>query len=223
VFIIFLSVFVALTATVAPLTAAAFSPKPSAVIVVDAGHGWPDGGVRGRETGVYECEINLDVAKRLERWLSDAGFSVVMTRKGENAPVGREGGSFKARDMQKRGEIIKSSSAALVVSIHMNYYPSPVRRGSQVFYNGKNEASEAFGKFMQDTLNLHINRKYSGRDYIPLAGDFFIVKCSDVPSIIVECGFLSNPLDEKLLRDPAFLDEISYRIFSGIAGFLATY
>jgi N-acetylmuramoyl-L-alanine amidase len=212
----------ALTAGV-PAAVTAFSQKPQYTFVIDAGHGGIDGGVKGLATGVLERDLNLAIAKKLADYFKSAGFGVVMTRKDENGLYDSAlKNNFKRADMERRAQIIKEASANAVISIHMNSFPRiRARRGSQVFYNPQNDASKLLGKCIQDTLNQNINEKYSGRNYIPLSGDLFILRCSQTPSVIVECGFLSNPLDEQLLLNERFQTEIAYHIFSGALSYLA--
>ena len=200
-----------------------FIPKPLYTFVVDAGHGGIDGGVTGRVTGVYERELNLKIAQKLSSYFSSSGFGVVMTRKNKYGLYNpSQVNNFKRADMEKRAEIIREANASAVISIHMNFYTSSARRGAQVFFNGKNDASVLLGKSVQAVLNESVNFVHSGREYSALHGDYFITKCSSTPTIIVECGFLSNPFDEKLLIDEKFQTELAYHIFSGVMYFVMT-
>lgn len=222
-FTLFLIVFALALIVGVPASVSAYLPKPQFVVVIDAGHGGIDGGVKGIKTGVKESELNLIIAQKLSRHFKSSGVSVVLTRKDENGLYGITGkGNMKRTDMQKRAKIIKEADANLVISIHMNFFPSAARRGAQVFYNPRNAGSVYLSKCLQDELNTNVNSKHSGRSYIPLRADLFLLKCSEVPSVVVECGFLSNPLDEQLLIDEKFQFELSYYIFSGAMSYLMT-
>ena len=196
----------------------AIAAKSGVKIVLDAGHGGIDGGVSGRTTGVHESDINLAVVKKLETYLMDAGITVVLTRNSEAGLYGVASSTLKRRDMEKRKEIIEKAEPTLVVSIHMNYYPNSSRRGGQVFFKSGSEKSENLAKSVQKGLNsLYTDVK----DYTPLIGDYYILNCTDYPSIIAECGFLSNPEDERLLTDENFQSELAYSLFYGIIDYLA--
>lgn len=180
-------------------------------VVVDAGHGGIDGGVVG-SSGVKESDINLAMAKILKGLLEDANYRVVMTREDENALS-----NIKRIDMQMRKEIILSASPVAVISLHVNRFSDSSRRGVQVFYDDTRIGRD-FAEAMQAHLNTTINSKYGGRDdYEAIAGDLYITKCAPVPSIIIECGFISNAEDEKLLLDESFRVELCERITELVA------
>ena len=158
--------------------------------VIDAGHGGIDGGVVGSQ-GVKESDINLKMAKILQKELEGRGFGVVMTRTTQDAL-----NNIKRLDMQARKDIIVKASPVAVISLHVNKFSDPSRRGAQVFYDDTGIGKD-FAVSMQNCINRNINAKYSGRDdYEAIDGDLFITKCVKVPSIIIECGFICNPQDE---------------------------
>lgn len=177
-----------------------------AVVAIDAGHGGYDGGVLG-VSGTKESELNLELAMLLGEALSARGVSVVYTRTQDEAL-----GDTKREDMKARAEIISQSRPDCVISLHLNSYPDKSRRGVQVFYDDTGRGG-SFASFMQERLNAAINYKYSKRcDLAPQAGDFYITKCVPVPSIIIECGFISNAEDEALLKTKAFRRELCTEI-----------
>lgn len=174
-------------------------------VVIDAGHGGIDGGVTGVNTGIKESEINLAVAKCLKSFLMYAGYKVVLTRSGEDSL--KRG---KLKDMEARAEVIKKANADLVVSIHQNDYPLNSVKGAQVFYAPNGECRE-IASVMQKALNerLSSTRKEA-------TGDYYIIQCSSVPSILIECGFLSNPTEESKLITAEYQQKVAYAIFCGI-------
>lgn len=175
-------------------------------VVVDAGHGGIDGGVVGSK-GVKESDINLAMARILREYLQNANYKVVMTRTDENSLS-----NIKRIDMQKRKEIILSASPIAVISLHVNRFSDPARRGAQIFYDDTLRGKD-FADAVQKRLNENINAVYGGRsDYKALSGDLYITKCAPVPSIIVECGFISNSEDEKLLLDDSYRRRICEQI-----------
>ncbi len=189
-------------------------------IVLDAGHGGVDLGVIGKDSRTPEAEINLAIVKSLEKKLAEHNFAVTLTRKDEQGLYDSKVPGFKLRDMKERKRIIEQAQPDLVVSIHCNKFPRSDVRGAQVFYEPTSGKSVNLAKSIQNNFNI-LNREYVGRSYECHAGDYYILKCSPYPSVIVECGFLSNPEDDALLNSKIYQDKITYAIFSGIVGYLA--
>lgn len=205
-----LSIYVALLCV---RTRAAASPSDRFTVVIDAGHGGIDGGVLGITTGVKESELNLDIARKLKTKFDKSGAKTVMTRKTEAGLYGIYSKGFKRRDMQKRKQITLNAKADVFVSIHLNYYSSPLRRGAQVFYKIDDEKSKSLADIVQAELN---GGKECERDYTALAGDYYVLNEADCAAILCECGFLSNAEDEKLLLTDEYRAEIAEKIFNGI-------
>ena len=185
------------------------------VVVIDAGHGGIDGGVTGKTTKVCESEINLEIAKRLEKLFLNAGFSVVMTRKNSGGLYGIAASGYKKRDMQKRAEIIKNANPDLFISVHQNFFSDSSRSGAQAFYFG--EKDKEFALCMQNKLNEMTTAK---RKFQTLFGDYFVLKQADCPSCLVECGFLSNETDEKLLLTESHRQYVAETLFAGALDYL---
>lgn len=190
-------------------------------IVIDAGHGGADGGVVGKKSGIEEKTLNLIISKYLGEMLRACGYNVAYTRQNDvmHAFDGINNNAKRA-DMYKRAQIINDVNPDCVVSIHMNYYSMPTRRGAQVFYSKKSEQSACFAKIVQAFLNEQINSKECGREYSALCAQKYILECSDVPSIIVECGFLSNIADEYNLLQPQYQLRLACVICEAISAFL---
>lgn len=205
-----LSIYVALLCV---RTRAAASPSDRFTVVIDAGHGGIDGGVLGITTGIKESELNLDIARKLKTKFDKSGAKTVMTRKTEAGLYGIYSKGFKRRDMQKRKQITLNAKADVFVSIHLNYYSSPLRRGAQVFYKIDDEKSKSLADIVQAELN---GGKECERDYTALAGDYYVLNEADCAAILCECGFLSNAEDEKLLLTDEYRAEIAEKIFNGI-------
>lgn len=198
------------------LAVTAFKSEGDRVVVIDAGHGGIDAGVVGRVTDVKESDINLAIAKQLKSYFSEAGFTVVMTRTSNGGLYGLPNSGFKMRDMKKRKQIIEESSADMVISVHQNSCPLETRRGGQVFYNPDSECGKALADCIQSSLN---NMKECVKKSSALAGDYYMLKCTENPSVIVECGFLTNGEDEKLLSTPEYQKSIAYAIFKGAVSY----
>lgn len=187
-------------------------------VVLDAGHGGIDSGVSGVSTGVKESELNLSYVKNIEKYLQNAGMSVVLTRTSNAGLYGVATKNRKRKDMEKRKQIINEAQPNLVLSIHMNKYSMSTRRGAQVFYKKGDEYAKLLAQSIQNELN---GMEESSRECSVLTGDYYILNCSEFPSVIIECGFLSNIEDERLLIDKNYQDKLSYTIFRGIVSFLS--
>lgn len=185
-------------------------------IVLDAGHGGIDGGSVGVNTKITEKELNLVYSKKLENYLKAFGIRVVQTRYSLDGLYDPTSKNLKESDMKRRAEIIEKTKPQAVVSIHMNKYTDSRLRGAQVFYNEENPNSINLANSIRDELVKNIEHS---RD-LTLSGDYYMVKCSNIPSVIVECGFLSNPDEEILLQDEKYQERICYTIFLGIIRYL---
>lgn len=214
-----LAVVVALGAALGIYCGTASSAAASSdekVIVIDAGHGGVDSGVLGVNTSVKESDINLAVSRKLKGYFTSAGFTVVMTRTNNGGLYGAYSSGFKMRDMKRRKAIIEECAADMVISIHQNRCSIPSRRGGQVFFDDKSES----GKCLADCIQTELNgMEECARECSPLAGDYFMLKCTNSPSVIVECGFLSNAEDEKLLMDDGYQKTLAYAIFKGAVAY----
>lgn len=187
-------------------------------VVLDAGHGGVDKGVSGVNTNIPESELNLSVVKKLEKYFIDAGIAVVLTRSSDAGLYGFATKNLKKKDMQKRSEIINKAEPELVISIHMNQYTLSSRRGAQVFFKNGSEQGKLLASCVQNSFN---NMEQSSRECSSLSGDYYILNCSNFPSIIAECGFLSNPKDEALLITDEYQNDIAYAIFKGSIDYLS--
>lgn len=203
----------------APIAASGFQDSGMR-IVLDAGHGGVDGGVVGKKTGVKESDLNLEIVYILKDELVDMGFDVTLTRKTEAGLYGTATQGFKKRDMQRRKEIIDECNPALVISIHQNFYSAQKYRGGQVFYRAEHEQGERLGKVIQDGLNS-LYEKENAKPRSAMCGDYFMLNCTNAPSVIVECGFLSNANDEKLLCDRTWKGKLGHAIAAGVTAYFA--
>jgi N-acetylmuramoyl-L-alanine amidase len=190
------------------------SPASNRVIVIDPGHGGIDSGAVS-PSGTKEDELNLKVALKLKKYLEDQGASVILTRETQQGLSGQ-----KREDMRKRVEMIKQSNADIVVSIHMNKFPQAQYYGAQTFYmKGSDQGArlaECIQAQMVENLIEGNNRK------IKAADNLLILKAGDAPSVIVECGFLSNASEEVLLKTDEYQEKIAWSIYSGILEYFAS-
>lgn len=195
------------------------SPREIYSVVLDAGHGGIDGGVTGVKTGVKESDVNLFITKALAETFKNAGFKVTLTRDSEAGLYGNISKGFKKRDMQRRAEIIRQANPTLVISIHQNKFLSSSRRGTQVYYQTGNLRSKAFAEKLQTSFNAMPS---SVRGCNVLSGDYYVIKVLPCPSVIIECGFLSNAEDEQLLLSEEYRKELTNAVLEGTLNYLAS-
>ena len=194
-----------------------FQPKPQYTIVIDAGHGGRDGGAVGKTTETTESYLNLQFSLKLKSVCEEYGFKVVLTRKDMNGLYSAFASNKKRSEMEKRMEIIESTNPDLVVSIHMNSFSNSSARGAQVFYAENFPENEEFAQTVQDALNEKIpNAKKTAK-----SSDFYVINTTSKPSILVECGFLSNPEEERLLVSEEYQEDFCYVLFYGILSYFS--
>ena len=183
------------------------------------GHGKPDEGAQS-STGTTEAATNLKIALKLQNLLEQSGTIVILTRSDENAIYDIEAKTLKQKkisDIHNRVKIGNTSSADIFVSVHLNKIPQSQYSGWQTFYKKNNEDSKRLATCLQNNLNEAIQKE---NKRVPLQIDnVYIVKKVEIPISIVECGFLSNPEEEKNLQDDAYQDRLSWGIYNGIMSY----
>ncbi len=190
-------------------------PSRNYTVVIDAGHGGTDPGSIGYKTKVHEDRLNLKMSKLLKNKLEKAGINVVMTRETDQALIDGAGRKWKRKEMEARRDLIVKTRPNMVLSIHQNSYTNHSLRGAQVFYDKKSEISKLIADSIQEQFKLNLDKSIKATS----PGDYFMLKCSSAPSVIVECGFLSNEEDEKLLQTYEYQEKIVDSIYKGIVNF----
>jgi len=181
-------------------------------VVIDSGHGGADPGKIG-VNDVLEKHVNLKIAKKVEKYLKKKDIKVVMTRKKDESLASDPQGSQKVQDLKKRVEIINDTAPELAVSIHQNSYHDQEIHGAQVFYYSHSEEGKKAAEIMQEALlaaDSENTRQAKAND------TYYLLKQTQVPLIIIECGFLSNPGEAEKLSDPAYQDEVAKAVAEGI-------
>lgn len=191
--------------------------KHNNTIVIDAGHGKPDGGTTSC-TGVTEDVINLEIALRLDDLMHLLGINTVMVRRDEQS-IYTEGESIakkKISDLKNRVNLVNNAENAILVSIHQNFFPDSKYSGAQVFYNDKD--SRELAKLLQNeftrTLNIGSKRQVKGGKGI------YLLEHINCTGVLVECGFLSNPQEEYLLRNDNYQKKICCVIASSLSAYM---
>lgn len=193
----------------------------SKTVVVDAGHGGEDGGAVSC-TGIMESKINLEISERLRDLLNLFGITTIMVRSGDYSVYthGQSLSQKKVSDLKKRVQIVEDAVDPLLVSIHQNYYSDSRYSGAQVFY-GKSANSKLLAERMQSafvsTLNPGSNRREKA------AQNIYLLESVHCDAILVECGFLSNPQEEKCLNDGSYQKKICCVIAGVVSNFIDSY
>ena len=181
------------------------------VVVIDAGHGGHDPGKVGVNDAL-EKDINLQIAEKVKKYLEKNEIEVVMTREDDVME------DTKLEDMKKRVALINKTKPVITVSIHQNSYSDPNVKGAQVFYFTGSEVSKEAASLMQEELKKVDTENFR---QIKSNSDFYMLKKTEVPTIIVECGFLSNPGEAEKLVSEEYQEQMAQAICSGIMTWLS--
>ena len=188
-------------------------------IVIDAGHGDSDPGKIGIN-GVLEKDINLSLVQKLKPMFENKKIHVVLTRDSDQTLADPNAVRQKIDDMQKRVQLITDSKALLTISIHQNSYSDSSVSGPQVFYYSQSPAGELLAKAVQESLNSKLNpaspRQIKSND------NYYLLKKTPTPTVIVECGFLSNPKEAELLSDDEYQNKVARAVFLGAMDYLTS-
>lgn len=188
-------------------------------VVIDAGHGGNDPGKIGI-TGCYEKDINLKITEKLKTFLELNGVEVILTRDGDYGLYSETDSSKKAVDMRNRVKLMEESDADLTVSIHQNSYSGESIKGAQTFYYTNSAESKELAGLIQNrlvyTLDKENHRKEKAND------SYYLLKNTTCPIVIVECGFLSNNEECRLLETDYYQEKVAWAVCMGIMQYLNT-
>ena len=195
------------------------TPVSGKTVVLDAGHGVPDEGAES-SNGTTEAETNLKITLKVQNLLEQSGCTVILTRSDENAIYDLDSTTLRQKkisDIRNRVKIGNESSADIFVSIHLNKIPQQQYYGWQCFYKDGNEQSNKLAKSIQENLNKSI-QKENNRVAMKI-DNIYIIKHVEIPTAVVECGFLSNPEEEQQLLDDAYQNRLAWGIYNGIINY----
>ena len=218
--IIFALAFIAMASfalSATSITSSKNTPKPSITIALDAGHGGIDGGTVGVTTGKDENFLNLEYCVCLQKILESFNVKVVMTRTSLNGLYSPFAENKKLDDMARRKQIVESSGADILLSVHMNSFPLSSSRGAQVFFKSGDEKSAVLAECIQ---SVFIQTLPEARQSTSI-GDYYMLNEFDIPCVIIECGYLSNADEEALLVQEDYKKLVCGAIFVGLVKFLA--
>lgn len=205
--LIIILIALSMSNTTAP--AASFSHENHKCIIIDPGHGAPDGGAVSK-AGTIESTLNIQISKKIQEELTERGYKVVMTRTDENGLDKK-----KKADMNMRLDIMTNTPADMFVSIHINKFHQSKYRGAETLYSSNFMQSTLLAQMIMDKIKL-IDPTHQTRSIKEADKSLFLMKNATLPAVIVECGFLSNPDEEKLLKDPEYQERLACAICDGI-------
>ena len=196
--------------------ASAYVSEKRPTIVIDAGHGGEDGGAEGKSK-LLEKEINLNISKQLQNLLQASGFRVIMIRT-EDVSIGDPSlGTIKERkisDLHNRLKIIEEQGDCIFISIHQNHFSDGRYSGAQMFYSLNNEKSKELAEYIKSRV-VSLLQPENKRECKPATSSIYLLWQTEVPAVLVECGFLSNDSEAQKLNDPDYQKQMAFSIYSG--------
>lgn len=187
------------------------------VVVLDAGHGGKDPGKVSRD-GTLEKDINLRIAVRLKTLLEQNEIVVVMTREEDKDLASDNAVNRKNEDLKARVKLISETAPMVMVSIHQNSYPEENVDGAQTFYSAGSEAGKQLATRIQKNLKNEI--KDDNHRVAKANKEYYLLKKTNCPAVIVECGFLSNPREAALLASEDYQEKLAFAIHLGILEYI---
>ncbi len=185
-------------------------------VIIDAGHGGFDGGAVAN--GITEKDINLAISLNLRDMLTSSGFTVIMIREEDisvHDPAANTIRTKKNTDLNNRLKVINENNNAIFVSIHQNMYTESQYSGAQVFYSPNNESSKALAQILQNTIVKQLQNDNT-RQIKEATDSLFLLYNAEIPAVMVECGFLSNPEEAQKLNTDEYQQQMSFAIMCGI-------
>lgn len=188
-----------------------FKISGDALIILDAGHGGLDSGKIGINDQ-EEKDINLKIALKIKKLLEEQGISVMMTRSADERLS-----ETQTEDLKARTEIMNRSNAALAVSIHQNSFRDSSVSGAQVFYYPDSDEGRKAADAIQEELN---DMQPDNRKEVKANDTYYILKNTEIPVVIVECGFLSNYAEAEKLADDSYQSVVAGTVVRGILQYI---
>jgi len=198
-------------------TRGVFLQSQNKTIILDAGHGGKDGGASSA-SGIIERDIVFDITLYVEEHLRLHGFNVILTRTDESDLASPNARNRKREDLARRIEIINNEPNAIAISIHANAIANPRWSGAQVFYDASLLENKELAAQIMHAFHNHLPN--ADRESRPIS-NIYILRNSEIPTALVEVGFLSNPDEAYRLSTSDYQQKVAYAIFEGILGYLA--
>lgn len=191
------------------------------VILIDPGHGDFDSGAISK-SGLLEKDVNLSISLKLKNELNKKGYLVLMTRETDKGLYSNEGSlrGKKYDDLNTRCKMKNESNCDMFISIHQNFFKDGSCKGAQVWYS-KCEESKILSKIIMKNFKTDLDEK-NHREEKPARNDYKILRCYyNIPSVIVECGFLTNYNDEKKLKDEKYQQKIAESLAKSVSEYFS--
>lgn len=192
------------------------------VVILDPGHGGEDPGAVGTNAGLKEKDINLKIALKVKDLLQKDGFNIIMTREDDRLEYSEGTTSVtekRRQDLTRRKKMMDDSGANIVVSIHLNKFPEAKYTGAQTFYPPDSPESLKLATDLQNSIRKLVDSE-NKRQAMLKKDQIIILRELKTPTTIVECGFLSNPDEEKKLATDEYQDKLAGAIADGIKTYL---
>ena len=192
------------------------------VIILDAGHGGVDPGAVSSD-GVSEKDINLSIVLKLRDMLETAGFDVVLTRDKDcslHDPQYQSISRIKTSDLKNRLKIMDQYPDALVVSVHQNFFAESKYSGAQMFAGPQNAESQRLAEALQQSFCTYLQPDNT-REVKTATKDVYIIYYAQNPTVLAECGFLSNSEECAKLKTDAYQTQVALILFQGILQYTA--
>ncbi len=188
------------------------------VILLDPGHGGFDGGAVGIN-GTVEKDVNLAISLKLRDMLTDAGFSVVMTRDTDRALNDSDDTTVRRKkisDMRNRLNLTRLYPGSVLISIHQNKLANSSKvHGGQIFYSPNHPDSKELAGWIQNEFNTVIQPE-KPRETVKTGKNLYLFYHAENTAVLCECGFLSNPDEEALLGTDDYQYKVAFCIYSGL-------
>ena len=186
-------------------------------VVLDAGHGGNDPGKIGVDDSL-EKDLNLIIAKKVQKLLEQQDVKVVMTRETDAGLYEEQTSNKKVQDMKNRCALINETQPDCVVSIHQNSYHEEYVTGAQDYYYGTSKEGERLAEILQEKLITHADPE--NHRQAKANESYYLLKKTEAPIVIVECGFLSNWEEAKKLQEDSYQNQIAWAVSMGILSYL---
>lgn len=190
-------------------------------VIIDAGHGGVDGGTQSAD-GTLEKDLNLQIATKVNSYLNSFGISTVMTRTTDISVHDDSADTIRAKkisDLKNRLNIISSTPDSVFVSIHQNHFSESKYNGTQIFYSANNTESINLAEHIRLAVTKEL-QPYNTRELKKSGTEIYLLYHSKTPSVMVECGFLSNAEESAKLKTNEYQNKIAFFIASGILNYL---
>ncbi|MDR1773708.1 MAG: N-acetylmuramoyl-L-alanine amidase CwlD [Clostridioides sp.] len=198
-----------------------YTPVTNKTVILDAGHGGIDPGAMNKDQTILEKEVNLSITMKLRELIESSGGLVILTREDDSSLYEEGDKTIRQKyqeNLNNRKKIIKESAADMFVSIHLNAFAQSQYFGAQTFYPEGKDDSKKLAKYVQDELKRVVDK--TNNRVIKSKDDMYLLKDNEIPSMLIECGFLSNEKESKLLNDEEYQEKIAWAIFVGIQKYM---